>query len=98
MSKQKTQKTDLRAAESWKGKIIRDVKVNQLGLVIGVRETKKGLRLRARFPGDKKDRLIALEPTDNLECIVPGMVKARYRPPRQEDLDALKARRAETAS
>lgn len=96
MSKSSTTTADLlRAARSWRGKKIRDAKANEIGLAVGALETEEGVRIVARFPSDPKtDRLIALEPTDDLECLVPDMVKARYRAPRQEEIDALMAKRA----
>lgn len=94
MSKTKTTTPDLRAALSWRGKMIRDTQTNELGLVVDARETEDGVRLVARFPSNpQEERLIALEPTDDLECLVPDMVKARYRPPRREDIEALRSRR-----
>lgn len=71
---------------------------NQLGFVHDVVETEDGIRLAARFPGEKEDRLIALEPTDDGEYITPGEVKARYRPPTAADRERLKKLAAKKAA
>jgi len=88
--KPKRKAVDIKAARSWKGKIIRDVQVNQLGLIVDAVEKKEGVRLLARFKDiglkQPEERLIALEPTADLECLVPDMVKARYRLAQPEDL------------
>lgn len=80
---------DLTAAKSWVGKPIRDAYKNRLGLVIGVEEKKDGIYLLARFPGQKRNRRIALHPKENNEYIFPGAVKARYRPPSDNDVRRL---------
>lgn len=85
---------DLDSAKSWVGKPIRDAYKNTLGLVIGVEEKKDGIYLLARFPGQKSNRRIALHPKDNNEYLFPGAVKARYRPPSDNDLKRLEALRS----
>jgi hypothetical protein len=80
---------DIKAARSWVGKYIRDAYANQLGIVIGVEESKAGIRLAARFPEEKESRLIALDPQEDQEFISPGSVKARYRPPSRDDRERL---------
>jgi hypothetical protein len=85
--KRKIPDADPEAARSWIGKFIRDTKLSELGYVVGVIELKDGsVRLQARFPGEKRDRKIALEPTPNMEYVMPGDVRARYRPPTDADL------------
>ena len=76
---------DPRAARSWVGKFIRDTALDELGLVHDVKQTDAGLRLLAKFPGETESRLIALEPTPDMECLSPGDVRARYRPPTDAD-------------
>jgi hypothetical protein len=46
--------------------------------------------LLARFPEEDESRTIALEPTVNGEYLMPGDVRARYRPPTDDDRAFLK--------
>lgn len=78
------------AAESWIGKPVKDAQANTIGLVHNVVEALEGVRLLARFPGEKLDRKIALEMTNDRECLCPGEIRARYRPLTQEDLARIK--------
>lgn len=89
---------DIAYARSWIGKVIRDTSLQQLGIVHDVKETKDGIRLIARFPDQKRNRRIALEPIENMEYIYPGDVYARYRPPTEADQDLVKAILAKHAS
>jgi hypothetical protein len=80
-----------RSAASWKGKFIRDAYERKLGLVHTVSEDTLGrFVLLARFPGEVTDRQIYLEPIPgSLEFVSPGHVKARYRPPTDEDREMI---------
>jgi hypothetical protein len=78
------------AARSWIGKFIRDTKLQELGLVHDVVLRDEGLRLLARFPGESVSRPIALETTADMEHLLPGDVRARYRPPTAGDRELLK--------
>jgi hypothetical protein len=90
--KRKIPEADPVAARSWIGKFIRDTKLQELGLVVDVVELKDvGVRLLARFPGEKKGRHIALEATADMEYVMPGDVRARYRPPTDADLERLRS-------
>ena len=79
------------AARSWVGKFIRDTKLQKLGYVHDVVLSDEGLRLLARFPNEKQSRPIALETIPNMVCLLPGDVRARYRPPTESDRELLKA-------
>jgi hypothetical protein len=81
------------AARSWLKQFIRDTKLDQLGLVHNIQEATDAdvLRLVVRFPGENTDRLIALEPTEDMEYIFPEDVRARYRPPTNLDQERLKS-------
>ena len=79
------------AARSWVGKFIRDTKLQKLGYVHDVVLSDEGLRLLARFPNEKQSRPIALEAVPDMECLLPGEVRARYRPPTADDRELLKA-------
>ena len=46
--------------------------------------------LLARFPGERVSRPIALETTADTEHLLPGDVRARYRPPTAGDRELLK--------
>jgi len=89
--KPKVPPADPIAAQSWVGKIVRDTKLDVFGLVHGVAQDKEGVRLEARFPGEKRSRKIALEATSDGEYVMPGDVKARYRPPSAEERERLEA-------
>ena len=82
-----------KAASSWVGKIIRDSFENILGLVIGTEWDGDNLFLQVRFPGEKTFRKVYLDPRPDGNCLTPDMPKARYRPPRPEDLEKLKQQR-----
>jgi hypothetical protein len=78
-------------ARSWKGKFIRDAYERQLGFVYDIDASEELPRLVARFPDG--DRIINLVPTDDLNYTAPGHVRARYRPPTEEDLARIDAAR-----
>lgn len=78
-----------KAANSWVGKIISDSFQNKLGLVIGIKETDDGFALKALFPGEATYRTVYLDSRPDGNCLTPEMPKARYRPPRQAELDRL---------
>lgn len=82
---------DIASARSWVGKPIRDAYKNELGLVYDVAEEKDGLYLMAKFPAQKRPRKIALHPREDNEYLFPGAVKARYRPPSDNDLKRIAA-------
>lgn len=91
MSRTKTPKADIKSCESWIKKPIRDAYENQLGIVIGVKADHEGRpRLLAMFPGEKRPRQIALEKVPDGHYLLPGDVKARYRPPSHEDREYLR--------
>jgi hypothetical protein len=77
------------AARSWVGKFVRDTKLAQLGFVHDVVSSEVGVRLLARFPGEHESRPIALEATPDMEYLMPGDVRARYRPPTEADRELL---------
>lgn len=94
-----TQTTDpasaRRAAESWVGKFIRDAYERQLGVVIGCEldDTSQEWVLLANFPSENQPRRIFLAPREDkrdLNYISPGNVKAKYRPPTEDDLKRLR--------
>jgi hypothetical protein len=92
--KRKPVPADVQAAGSWIGKPIKDAYTSDsVGLVHGVEESDDGkVRLLARFPGETVSRRILLEvPQDpkDLEFLVPGQVRARYRPLTDADLQRL---------
>ena len=89
--RRKLPEADPKAARSWVGKFVRDTALAELGLVHEVTQTDAGLRLLARFPGESESRLIALEPTDDMEYLLPGDVRARYRPPTDADQERIAA-------
>ena len=68
----------LEYAEKWRGKKVRDTRVNVVGLILGALDTKDGIRLRCLFPGNRIE-LVSMDKTPNLECLVPGYARARYR-------------------
>lgn len=82
---------DPAAARSWIGKFVRDTRLTELGLIHGVEMRRDGLRLLARFPRQCRSRAIALEATADGEYLLPGDVRARYRPPTDADRELLKA-------
>lgn len=82
-----------KAASSWVGKIVRDSFENILGLVVGTDWDKNNLFLQVRFLGEPKARKVYLDPRPDGNCLTPDMPKARYRPPRPEDLQKLKEKR-----
>ncbi len=82
---------DIDAARSWIRKPIRDAMENKIGFVVDVAGEEHGIRLVARFPGESEDRLIALAKTDDGNYLMPGEVKARYRPATADDLKRLRA-------
>jgi hypothetical protein len=81
----KTSKNDLqeklnKAQSSWRGKFIRDTRVNEYGLVQDVTSQADDILLIAAFPSNPgQKRLISLEPRGDLECLVPTLSRARYR-------------------
>jgi hypothetical protein len=82
----------VKAQSSWRGKFIRDTRVNEYGLVKDVtiddQDSKEDyLALVAVFPSDpQKQRLISLEPKKDLECLVPTLSRARYRRASKEEV------------
>jgi hypothetical protein len=85
-----------KAAESWVGKFIRDAYERQLGVVIGCEldDVSEEWVLLAKFPGENDPRrifLAAREDKRDLNYISPGNVKARYRPPTEDDIKRLRA-------
>ena len=69
----------LKYAQLWKGRKIQDTNTNITGLVIGAIEAEAGVRLQIAFPGENEVRLVSLSREDDLECLVPGFGRARYR-------------------
>jgi hypothetical protein len=69
-----------------------------IGLVHGVAEDEGSVRLEARFPGEASSRLIALEAVEGGEYIMPGDVRARYRPLDAEDRERLEQARRERSA
>jgi len=61
-----------------------------MGPVHAVLQVPAGVRLLARFPDEDESRDIALEATGNGEYLLPGDVRARYRPPTDDDREFLK--------
>ncbi len=93
MSSKKKIEINLAAVtKSWRGKMIRDGIQNQLGLVHAVDKTSKGVRLRARFPGEKRDRLIAIQSGEGADYVAPDDPKARYLMPTANDLKRINSR------
>lgn len=83
-----------KAAESWVRKFIRDAYERQIGMVTSCEEINGEWVLLARFPDEAQPRRIWMSPRPdkrNLDFISPGSVKARYRPPTEEDLARVKA-------
>ena len=84
-----------RAAESWVKRLIRDAYARTLGIVTACEQDDTGeWVLLARFPGESEPRRIYMAPREDkrdLDFISPGAVKARYRPPTDEDLAKVKA-------
>jgi len=69
----------LEYAQRWRGRRLCDTETNAIGLVIGAVETDAGVRLEVAFPGELEARLVALARSDDLECVLPGFGRARYR-------------------
>ena len=88
--KRKVPPADPVAARSWIGKFVRDTRLDEMGLVHAVLQVPAGVRLLARFPDEDESRAIALEATPNGEYLLPGDVRARYRPPTDSDREFLK--------
>jgi hypothetical protein len=65
-------------ARKWRGLKVRDTKTNELGLIIGATEEQDEVKLICIFPSQGQI-LVSLEKTADLECLVPGYARARYR-------------------
>jgi hypothetical protein len=66
-------------AKRWRATKIQDTRTNATGLVIDAVNTEAGVRLRVIFPDSKEPRLVSLSKEADLECLVPGFGRARYR-------------------
>jgi len=91
--KPKVPPADPKAVRSWIGKPVKDTKLNEFGLVHDILEQDDKVYILARFPHETESRKIALEPVDNMEYILPGDVRARYRPLSETDRNQLEALR-----
>lgn len=71
--------------KSWKGKVIKDSRTGDFGIVAGVREDpplprkKDRFSVIASFKAEPTRRVIALYQTDDSEYLVPGDQLSRYR-------------------
>lgn len=72
---------ELQYAQRWRGQKIVDTKTNELGLVIGAEQdsTDQVIYLLCRFPSTPETVAVSLEKRPDLECLVPGYARARYR-------------------
>jgi hypothetical protein len=92
------QATQLLAARSWIGKLIKDIYPDdphdpkrRFGQVIDANVVDGIVRLQARFAGETEPRLVALEPHDDGHYLYPKDVKARYRRLSELDIKEIKA-------
>lgn len=82
----------LYAARAWIRHRVKDAVEQRYGLCQDVAVDPAGeLRLLVRFPGEARDRPIALEPVPDGEFISPVHPKARYRPLTDRDREYLAA-------
>lgn len=91
---------DPAAARSWVGQTIKDAyTADSFGVVHGVEEGDDGkVRLLVRFAGETADRRVLLQKPDepaDVEFLLPGDARARYRTLTDADEGLLAARRGD---
>ena len=85
--KKKTPPPDVNAANSWRGRWVRDAYENNFGMISAVEQDGDDVLLKARFLGeDGKERVLHIEPREDGEFLFPNEVKARYRPATDDEV------------
>lgn len=73
---------NLKYAQRWRGHKVVDTKTNQRGLILGAEQVageQEPIYLLCRFPERPETIRVSLQKRDDLECLVPGYARARYR-------------------
>jgi hypothetical protein len=78
------------AAKAWVNRWVKDGFENRLGLVQEVGRDGEDLFLKATFIGKDEPQKIWLDPRPDGECLTPDMPKSRYRPAREDEVEALR--------
>jgi len=62
----------------WRGRQVRDTRTNRVGLILEAVTVEGEVKIQCAFPEGHRP-LVSLSKTDDLECLVPGYARARYR-------------------
>jgi hypothetical protein len=78
----KLSESELKYAQRWRGHKVLDTKTNRRGLILGAEQggaADQAVYLLCRFPDNPETVRVSLQKRHDLQCLVPGYARARYR-------------------